>query len=100
MSHPVKLIRAVLIISWLACALIVIFNRTSAQSPATPQTTAPNEIIIPEQVDFDDYRDVAGMKMPFTIRVSAIDPNYSVVRKFTEIKLNVPIDPKRFNKPV
>jgi hypothetical protein len=54
---------------------------------------------IPEQVDFDDYRDVDGVKLPFTIRVSAIDPFYSVTRKFTEIKLNVPIDDKRFNKP-
>jgi hypothetical protein len=54
---------------------------------------------IPEQVDFADYREVDGIKLPFTIRVSAIDPNFSVVRKFTEIKLNVPIEPKRFNKP-
>jgi photosynthetic reaction center cytochrome c subunit len=54
---------------------------------------------IPEQVDFSDYRDVDGMKLPFTIRTSVVDPTYSVVRKFTEIKLNVPIDPKRFNKP-
>jgi len=54
---------------------------------------------IPEQVDFADYREVDGLKLPFTIRVSAIDPTFSVVRKFTEIKLNVTIDPKRFNKP-
>ena len=54
---------------------------------------------IPEQVDFSDYRDVDGMKLPFTIRTSVVDPTYSVVRKFTEIKLNVPVDPKRFNKP-
>jgi len=54
---------------------------------------------IPEQVDFADYKDVDGLKLPFTIRVSAVDPNYSVVRKFTEIKLNVPLDAKIFNKP-
>jgi len=54
---------------------------------------------IPEQVDFEDYRDVDGMKMPFTIRVSAIDPFYTSTRKFTEIKLNVPVDDARFNKP-
>ena len=54
---------------------------------------------IPEQVDFADYKEVEGMKLPFTIRFSAVDPSYSGVRKFTEIKLNVPIDPKRFNKP-
>lgn len=54
---------------------------------------------IPEQVDFEDYRDVDGLKMPFTIRVSAVDPFYSITRKFTEIKLNVPVDEKRFDKP-
>ena len=54
---------------------------------------------IPEQVEFDDYRDVDGVKMPFTVKVATIDPFYSITRKFTEIKLNVPIDEKRFNKP-
>jgi hypothetical protein len=55
--------------------------------------------IIPEQIDFSDYREVDGMKLPFTIKVSAIDPNYSLVRKFTEIKVNPNVDPKLFNKP-
>jgi hypothetical protein len=64
----------------------------------TSSTTTPIGVI-PEQVDFEDYRDVDGLKMPFTIRVSAIDPFYSITRKFAEIKLNVPIDEKRFNKP-
>lgn len=64
----------------------------------TTSTTTPVGTI-PEQVDFADYREVDGLRLPFTIRVSAIDSNYSVVRKFTEIKLNVPIDQKRFNKP-
>jgi len=54
---------------------------------------------IPEQVDFEDYRDVEGMKVPFTIRVSAIDPFYTSTRKFTEAKLNIPVDESRFNKP-
>jgi len=65
------------------------------------RTTSTTTLIgtIPEQVDFSDYRDVDGLKLPFTIRVSTVDPTYSVVRKFTEIKLNVPVDPKRFTKP-
>jgi hypothetical protein len=64
----------------------------------TTSTTTPVGTI-PEQVDFSDYRDVDGLKLPFTIKVSSIDPTYSVVRKFTEIKLNPSIDAKRFNKP-
>lgn len=55
--------------------------------------------IIPEQVDFDDYRDVDGMKVPFTIRISSVDSNLSSTRQFTEIKLNVPVDETKFNKP-
>ena len=56
--------------------------------------------VIPEQTDFEDYRDVDGVKMPFTIRVSPVDAgNPYVVRKFTEIKLNVPVDETKFNKP-
>jgi hypothetical protein len=56
--------------------------------------------VIPEQTDFEDYRDVDGVKMPFTIRVSPIDAgNAYIVRKITEIKLNVPVDDSKFNKP-
>ncbi len=55
--------------------------------------------LIPEQVDYEDYRDVDGMKLPFTIRISSIDSFYSSTRKFTEIKLNVPVDETKFNKP-
>jgi hypothetical protein len=64
----------------------------------TTSTTTPVGTI-PEQVDFSDYRDVEGMKLPFTIKVSTVDPTYNVVRKISEIKLNVPIDEKRFKKP-
>ena len=48
--------------------------------------------LIPEEIDFEDYRDVEGMKLPFTIQISAIDPFYSSTRKFTEVKLNVSLD--------
>jgi len=50
----------------------------------------------PEQVDFEDYRQVDGVKMPFTIRYSAIDTFDSWVRTFTEIKRNVTVDEKLF----
>ena len=55
--------------------------------------------LIPEQVDYDDYRDVDGMKVPFTIRITSIDSFWSSTRKFTEIKLNVPVDETKFNQP-
>jgi hypothetical protein len=55
--------------------------------------------LIPEQVDYEDYRDVDGLKLPFTIRITAIDSFWSSTRKFTEIKLNTPVDETKFNKP-
>jgi hypothetical protein len=53
----------------------------------------------PEQVDFEDYRDVDGVKMPFTIRYSAIDTFDSWVRTFTEIKRNVTVEDTLFVVP-
>jgi outer membrane lipoprotein-sorting protein len=57
--------------------------------------------VIPEQTDFEDYRDVEGVKLPFTIRLSSVDPGNPIsTRKFEEIKLNAPIDDSKFNMPV
>ncbi|HEX8180219.1 MAG TPA: c-type cytochrome [Pyrinomonadaceae bacterium] len=54
---------------------------------------------LPEQIDFEDYRDVDGVKVPFTIMSSNIDTYYSSTRKFTDIKHNVPVDDARFQMP-
>jgi hypothetical protein len=53
---------------------------------------------IPEVMDFTDYRDVNGVKLPFTISWSR--PPFGSVKKFTEIKLNVPIDDSKFALPL
>lgn len=56
--------------------------------------------IIPEQTDFEDYRDADGVRVPFMIRVSSVDAgNPYIVRKLTEIKLNAPVDDSKFNMP-
>ena len=52
---------------------------------------------LPEQVDFEDYRDVDGVKLPFTIRSSDPAPFDNAVRRFTEIKSNVAVDDNIFN---
>jgi hypothetical protein len=54
---------------------------------------------IPEQIDFEDYRDVDGVKLPFTMRQSTVDPRNGWTRKYTEIKQNVPVDDAKFNPP-
>ena len=51
---------------------------------------------IPDQIDFEDYRDVDGVKIPFTIRYSAIDTYDSWTRTFTEIKRNTVVDESLF----
>jgi len=55
--------------------------------------------MIPEQVDFEDYKNVDGLMVPFTIRISSVDPGITSTRKITEIKLNVPLDDTKLNKP-
>ena len=56
--------------------------------------------LIPEQIDFEDYRDVDGVKFPFTIRVSSIEVGNPVsTRSFSEMKLNVAVDDAKFNMP-
>lgn len=54
----------------------------------------------PEQIDFDDYREVDGVKVPFTIRYSAIDTFNSWTRTFTEIKRNAALEDTLFAAPV
>jgi hypothetical protein len=54
---------------------------------------------IPTQVDFEDYRDVDGVKMPFTVRVSSVVPSENQTRTVTDVKPGVPIDDKIFDMP-
>ncbi len=56
--------------------------------------------VIPQQIDFEDYRDVEGVKLPFTIRLSTVDvANPYGTRKLSEIKLNAPVDESKFKMP-
>src|SRR5262245_18510320 len=51
----------------------------------------------PTQIDYSDYRDVAGVKMPFRFTVSWLDGKENF--EITEILPNVPIDAARFAQP-
>jgi Photosynthetic reaction centre cytochrome C subunit len=52
---------------------------------------------VPIVTEFDDYREVDGVKVPFTIGIAT--PGSTTTLKFTEIKLNDPIGDDRFDKP-
>jgi photosynthetic reaction center cytochrome c subunit len=51
----------------------------------------------PTQTDYEDYREVDGVKLPFSIRWSI--PGRAWGRKITEVRQNVPLDDAQFNPP-
>ena len=53
--------------------------------------------IVLYEVDYEDYKDVDGLKLPSTVRRKT--PDYTLTYRFTEIKHDVPIDDAKFNKP-
>ena len=52
---------------------------------------------VPTQVDFADYRDVSGIKLPFRITYAWLDGRDSIV--LTDVNTNVPVDEAKFGKP-
>lgn len=54
---------------------------------------------IPQQTDFDDYRDVGGFKLPFTVRFDSVSRDASRVLHYTEIRPNAKVDEKVFVQP-
>ena len=64
--------------------------RTDAEQE-TPEGKTPVEEYL------DDYKDVEGVKIPFTRR--SVLPQMTFVIKLTDVKTNVTIDDAKFNKP-
>ncbi len=53
---------------------------------------------IPKQYDFEDYKEVDGVKLPMTVRVYSLENNATGVWKFTEVKHNVSLDGVKFTQ--
>ncbi|HJT17178.1 MAG TPA: c-type cytochrome [Thermoanaerobaculia bacterium] len=51
---------------------------------------------VPQQTDFDDYREVGATKYPFYVRVSLLDPFLSATRHYTDVRLGAKIDDEVF----
>ena len=51
----------------------------------------------PTQTDYEDYREVDGVKVPFLLRWSI--PGRAWGRKITEVRTNVPIEDATFSPP-
>lgn len=52
---------------------------------------------VPTQFDYDDYRDVGGIKFPFKIMFSWLDGRDAY--QLSQVTVNVPIDAAKFAKP-
>ena len=54
----------------------------------------------PVQTDYLDYKEVDGVKLPFTIETSYLDNSHlNTTRKYSQIKHNVPVDDAKFDPP-
>ena len=49
------------------------------------------------QVDYGDYRDIAGIKVPFKTVVTWLDGRTTI--QLTDVQLNVAVDASRFARP-
>ncbi len=52
---------------------------------------------IPTQVDYSDYRDVGGVKMPYHMTFAWLDGRDAI--QLNSVEVNVPIDAAKFGKP-
>jgi len=53
---------------------------------------------VPTQVDYADYRDVNGIKMPFRMVFAWMDGRDAI--QLSEVQTNVPIDAAKFERPI
>ncbi len=52
---------------------------------------------IPQNADYEDYREVSGIKVPFLIRV--VRPDTEMIYKWKQIQADVQVDDSRFDRP-
>jgi len=52
---------------------------------------------MPDQIDFEDWRTVDGVKVPFVLKTAT--PDSMSVRTYTDVKFNVPADDAKFAMP-
>lgn len=72
----------------------LLLRRTVA---TTSGGTGLNILNLGEQIDYSDYRDVAGIKVPHTVRHAT--HNQVTTLKFADVKVNAPVADEVFAKP-
>jgi len=65
------------------------------------ETTTTETMLLPlqEQVDYEDYRDVNGVQMPFHVQSSDGAPYDTTTRIIMQIRRDVPVDDAMFKAP-
>jgi hypothetical protein len=65
------------------------------------ESTVTETLVVPvqTQIDYEDYRTVDGVKLPFLIRTSDDAPYSTTTRRFTSVVHNVPLDDALFKQP-
>ena len=65
------------------------------------ELTTTETILVPllEQIDYEDYRDVNGVTLPFRVQTCDGAPYDTVTRTFLQIRRNVPVDDALLRPP-
>ena len=65
------------------------------------EMTTTETMLLPlqEQIEYDDYRDVGGVQLPYRVRTSDGAPYGTVTRTFLQIRRNVSVDAALFQPP-
>ena len=65
------------------------------------EMTTTETMLLPlqEQVDYDDYRDVSGVQLPFRLQTSDGAPYDTATQTFLQIRRNVAVDDALFRPP-
>jgi hypothetical protein len=52
---------------------------------------------VPTQIDYSDYRDVSGIKIPYHLTFAWLDGRDAI--SLNDVKINVAVDESKFGKP-
>ena len=74
------------------------FDRQSGLLLRTIRYTPSQIGKVPTQVDYEDYRDVGGIKFPFRWTYTWLDGRDTF--EFASVRFNEPIDPAKFGEPI
>jgi len=55
--------------------------------------------IIPQQINYENYKELHGVTIPYTLRSDYVDPWIGGTHNFTEILIDVPLEDSQFQMP-